>query len=255
MTNGSEPLPALPPSPAPPQIWGYVATFGWALLAYLVATLVTMIVLYLWDSSTIPADLDFSALMKDARYISLSTIITNVILVVFLIVVARKMPWTAKDYLAMIWPSRQEVTVALASLVILLPALDALAYLAGQPIVAPFVVDIYKSAQSQGSMLLLWLAIVIAAPVAEEIVFRGFIFRGWVRPTQQPMLGILIVTLLFTIIHIQYNWFGLLQVFMIGLLLTWTRWRSGSTLLPMVIHFISNFYAMLQAYAYFRWFV
>ena len=48
------------------------------------------------------------------------------------------------------------------------------------------------------------------------------------------MIGILIVTLLFTIIHIQYNWFGLLQVFMIGLLLTWTRWRSGSTLLPMV---------------------
>ena len=69
------------------------------------------------------------------------------------------------------------------------------------------------------------------------------------------MLGILIVTLLFTIIHIQYNWFGLLQVFMIGLLLTWTRWRSGSTLLPMVMHVIANFYAMLQAYAYFRWFV
>ena len=177
------------------------------------------------------------------------------ILVAFLIVVARMGPWTAKDYLAMTWPSRQEVSIALASLVILLPGLDALAYLVGQPIIPSFVVDVYQSAQSQGSMLLLWLAIVIAAPVAEEIIFRGFIFRGWVRPTQRPMLGILIVTLLFTIIHIQYNWFGLLQVFMIGLLLTWTRWRSGSTLLPMVMHVIANFYAMLQAYAYFRWFV
>ena len=185
--------------------------------------------------------LDFSALMKDARYISLSTIVTNVILVAFLIVVARMVPWTAKDYLAMTWPSRQEVSIALASLVILLPGLDALAYLVGQPIIPSFVVDVYQSAQSQGSMLLLWLAIVIAAPVAEEIIFRGFIFRGWVRPTQRPMLGILIVTLLFTIIHIQYNWFGLLQVFMIGLLLTWTRWRSGSTLLPMVMHVIANF--------------
>jgi membrane protease YdiL (CAAX protease family) len=255
MTNGSEPLTAQSPSPTAPKIWGYFATFGWVLLAYLAATIVTMVVLYLWDPSTIPADLDFSALMKDARYISLSTIVTNVILVAFLIVVARMVPWTAKDYLAMTWPSRQEVSIALASLVILLPGLDALAYLVGQPIIPSFVVDVYQSAQSQGSMLLLWPAIVIAAPVAEEIIFRGFIFRGWVRPTQRPMLGILIVTLLFTIIHIQYNWFGLLQVFMIGLLLTWTRWRSGSTLLPMVMHVIANFYAMLQAYAYFRWFV
>ena len=160
----------------------------------------------------------------------------------------------AKDYLAMIWPSQQELVVGLASLVILLPALDGLAYLLGQPIVPSFVIDIYKSAQSQGSLLLLWLAVVVAAPVAEEIIFRGFIFRGWVRSTQRPMLGILAVTLLFTVIHIQYSWFFLLQVFMIGLLLTWTRWRSGSALLPMVMHVIANFYGMLQPVVYFRWF-
>ena len=177
------------------------------------------------------------------------------ILVGFLVVAICIACATIKDYLARYRPSRQEVGVALASLVVLLPGIDALAYLIGQPIIPSFVVDVYQSAQSQGSLLLLWLAIVIAAPIAEEIIFRGFIFRGWVRPTQRPMLGILIVTLLFTIIHIQYNWFGLLQVFMIGLLLTWTRWRSGSTLLPMVMHVIANCYAMLQAIAYFRWFV
>ena len=71
MTNGSEPLTAQPPSPTAPKIWGYFATFGWALLAYLVASIVTICVLYLWDPATIPADLDFSALMKDARYVSL----------------------------------------------------------------------------------------------------------------------------------------------------------------------------------------
>ena len=49
MTNGSEPLTAQSPSPTAPKIWGYFATFGWALLAYLAATIVTMVVLYLWD--------------------------------------------------------------------------------------------------------------------------------------------------------------------------------------------------------------
>lgn len=255
MTNGSEPLATQPPAPTAPKIWGYLATFGWSLLAYLLASVVAFVLLYLWDPVTFRIDVEFSDAMKDAQYVSLTTIVTNAILIVLLIVAVWIARATAKDYLALIWPSRQEVVVGLVSLVILLPALDALALLVGQPIIPPFVIDVYKSAQSQESMLLLWLAIVVAAPVAEEIIFRGFIFRGWVRPEQRPMLGILVITVLFTIIHIQYNWFGLLQVFMLGLLLTWTRWRSGSTLLPMLMHVIANFYAMLQAVAYFRWFV
>jgi membrane protease YdiL (CAAX protease family) len=256
MTNGTEPFAAQPPAPTAPKIWGYFATFGWALLAYLIASVVAFVLLYLWDPVTFRIDIELSDAMKSAPYVSLTTIVTNIFLVGFLIGVVWIARATAKDYLAMTWPSRQEVIVGLVSLVILLPVLDALAYLVGQPIIPAFVVDVYKSAQSTGSLPLLWLAIVIAAPVAEEIIFRGFIFRGWVRPTtQRPMIGILFVTVLFTVIHIQYNWFGLLQVFMIGLLLTWTRWRSGSMLLPMAMHVIANFYAMMQAFAYFRWFV
>jgi membrane protease YdiL (CAAX protease family) len=256
MTNGSEPLTAPPPAPAAPKIWGYFATFGWALLAYLLASVVAYVGLYFWDPATFRFDADFSESMKDALHVSLSTIATNVILIALLVAAVWLARAKAKDYLAMTWPSRPEVAIGLVSLVILLPLLDALAYIVGQPIIPAFVIDVYKSAQSQGSLPLLWLAIVIAAPVAEEIIFRGFIFRGWVRPTaQRPMLGILVITLLFTVIHIQYNWFGLLQVFMIGLLLTWTRWRSGSTLLPMAMHVIANFYAMVQAFVYFRWFI
>jgi membrane protease YdiL (CAAX protease family) len=256
MTNSTEPLAAPAPAPTAPKIWGYFATFGWSLLAYLIASVISFVLLYLWDPVTFRIDIELSDAMKSAPYVSLTTIVTNIFLVGFLIGVVWIARATAKDYLAMTWPSRQEVIVGLVSLVILLPVLDALAYLVGQPIIPAFVVDVYKSAQSTGSLPLLWLAIVIAAPVAEEIIFRGFIFRGWVRPTtQRPMIGILFVTVLFTVIHIQYNWFGLLQVFMIGLLLTWTRWRSGSMLLPMAMHVIANFYAMMQAFAYFRWFV
>jgi membrane protease YdiL (CAAX protease family) len=256
MTNGTEPLAAQPPSPTAPKIWGYFATFGWALLAYLIASVVSFVGLYLWDPVTFRIDVELSDAMKSAQYVGLTTIATNALLVGLLVVAVWSARATAKDYLALTWPSRQEVIVGLASLVILLPALDALALVTGQAIIPPFVIDLYKSAQSQGAMLLLWLAIVIAAPVAEEVIFRGFLFRGWVRPTaQRPMIGILVVTVFFTVVHIQYSWFHLLQVFMIGLLLTWTRWRSGSTLLPMVMHVIANFYAMVQAIAYFRWFV
>jgi len=252
MTNGREPLWAQPQQITPPKPWGYLSTFGWVLLAYVVATAVTVIALYLWDPATLPANMDLSALMKDAWYLGVSTIISDAVMVGFLCLVSR-VGWRAKDYLAINWPLRQEVTVALISLVILLPLMDGLAYVSGQPIIPAFMTDIYKSAQSQGTLPLLWLAITVAAPVAEEIIFRGFIFRGWVRPSQRPMLGILAVAALFAIIHFQYNWFGILQVFMIGFLLTWTRWRSGSTLLPMVMHVVANTYAMLQVIVYLGW--
>jgi membrane protease YdiL (CAAX protease family) len=84
-------------------------------------------------------------------------------------------------------------------------------------------------------------------------VFRGFLFRGWVRTATSAVPGIVAVAAVFAIIHVQYNWFGILQVFILGLLFTWIRWRSGSMLLPMLMHAITNFYSMLQTVAVMRW--
>jgi membrane protease YdiL (CAAX protease family) len=254
MSNASDPLAAGAPPPSPPRPWGYFTTFGWVVIANVVGSVVAMAALYSWNPDAFPADLDFAGSMKDARFVSATTIIANVVQVVLIVWAARKAPWTVKEYLALTWPSRQEVTVALIAFFIMLPALDAMAYLAGQPIIPAFMTDVYRDARASGTLLLLWLAIVVAAPVAEEIIFRGFIFRSWVRAGRHALLGIVVLSAFFAVIHFQYNWFGVFQVFLIGLLLTWIRWRSGSTLLPMALHVIANGYAMLQVIAYFRWF-
>jgi len=49
--------------------------------------------------------------------------------------------------------------------------------------------------------------------------------------------------------HIQYDWFGLAQVFLIGMLLGWVRWRSGSTTLTILMHGLNNLWAMLETAA------
>lgn len=224
------------------------------MIANVIGSVIAMAALYYWNPAAFPAELDFSDSMKDARFVGVTTILGNVVQIGLIVWAARKAPWTVKEYLALTWPSRQEVTVALVAFLILLPALDAMAYLAGQPIIPAFMTDLYRDAEATGSLLLLWLAIVIAAPVAEELIFRGFIFRSWVRSRQYAVLGIIVVAAVFAVIHLQYNWFGVFQVFLIGLMLTWTRWRSNSTLLPMVLHVIANFYAMVQVVLYFRWF-
>ena len=253
MSNVSEPVAAEPPSPLPPKPWGYFSTFGWAVLANVVASILAIGILYLWNSAAFPVDLAYGDSLKNAQYVGATTLLANIIQVGFLIAVVWLARWTAKDYLALIWPARQEIPIALVAFLALLPILDGLAYLTGQPIIPPFIIDLYRNAHSTGSLPLLWLAIVVAAPVAEEIIFRGFIFRGWVRSPRYAMLGIVVVSAFFAIIHIQYNWFGVFQVFLIGLVLTWVRWRSGSTLLPMALHVLANFYAMMQTVVFVHW--
>jgi len=83
-------------------------------------------------------------------------------------------------------------------------------------------------------------AVVLVGPLGEEIMFRGFLYRGLVRVHDRPIWGILTISILWTALHVQYDWSGLLQVFLIGLLFGWVRWRSGSTTLTFVLHALMN---------------
>ena len=48
-------------------------------------------------------------------------------------------------------------------------------------VVTPFQVDTYRSSRAAGTLPLLWFTFAIAGPSAEEIVFRGFLYRGFAR--------------------------------------------------------------------------
>ncbi|HEV3020821.1 MAG TPA: hypothetical protein VGX76_00075, partial [Pirellulales bacterium] len=54
-------------------------------------------------------------------------------------------------------------------------AADGLTHQLGRPIVAPFMVAAYTTA---GFLPLLWIALIVLAPLFEEIFFRGFLLEG-----------------------------------------------------------------------------
>ena len=107
-------------------------------------------------------------------------------------------------------------------------AFDLLLYVSGRDIVPPFQVEAYQSAKEAGWLLWLAVAIVFAAPIGEEIAFRGFLYRGLARPGRE-MLAIVVIALAWALLHIQYDWLGMAQIFTAGLMLGWFRWASGST--------------------------
>ena len=240
-----------PETPAPRPVWGLWATLGWVILALLLSQTIGAIVLVLWRPDAITGGMD--VLLQDGVAVSLSNIPANAVQIIILVLASRRPGWSITEYLGLVRPAARDVVAAVWIFVIFLLGYDALTYFLGRDIVTPFQVDTYRSAQSAGVLPLYWFALVIAAPVAEEIMFRGFLFRGWVTSERSAIPVILIISALFAAIHIQYDWFGILQVFFIGLLFGLVRWRSGSTTLSILIHVLANFWATVETMIKLEW--
>ena len=60
--------------------------------------------------------------------------------------------------------------------------------------------------------------------------------------------AIVLSSLAWTSLHLQYDWFFFGEVFSIGLLLGYLRYRTNSTWLTIVLHGINNLAATLQTF-------
>jgi hypothetical protein len=149
-------------------------------------------------------------------------------------------------YLGYKLPRRSEVLFGIAALAALIVVGDVVSLLAGRNIVDPFQSDIYQAAQGANLFPLLLFAITILIPMTEESLFRGFLFWGWLRSPRSAWPVIAITAGLFAVIHVQYDWFLIVQVFAFGILFGWMRWVTGSTILTMLLHGLVNLEGMIE---------
>ena len=152
----------------------------------------------------------------------------------------------AASYLGYKLPRRSEVVVGIAALAVLIAIGDTVSWLAGRNIVDRFQTDIYQAAQNANLLAFLLIAITVFIPVTEESLFRGFLFRGWLRSPRHAWPAIVVTAGLFAVIHVQYDWFLIAQVFAFGLLFGWMRWATGSTILTMLLHALVNLEGMIE---------
>jgi len=105
---------------------------------------------------------------------------------------------------------------------------------------------VLNSARADGSLWLLVIAFVVAAPTSEEFFARGFLYRGWSESFLGPVGAIILSSLVWTALHLQYDWFFFCEVFSIGLLLGYLRYRFNSTWLTVIVHGLNNLAALAQ---------
>ncbi|TDM00230.1 MAG: hypothetical protein C4K58_03115 [Flavobacteriaceae bacterium] len=88
-----------------------------------------------------------------------------------------------------------------------------------------------------------FLAIVILAPLLEEWLFRGVILQSFLRSGWKPFYAILTSSLIFGLIH--GNPWQFVGATMLGAIMGYTYYRTGSIKLSMFLHFLNNGLAYL----------
>lgn len=99
--------------------------------------------------------------------------------------------------------------------------------------------------QSAGYLPLCWAAVGVCAPLAEELLFRGFLFAGLAASKLGQAGAVAVTSAMFMGLHLgQYDWVDLSQVGLVGVLMGWARARSGSLLPPLAMHVTLNLLAL-----------
>ena len=95
-----------------------------------------------------------------------------------------------------------------------------------------------------GMLWFVWVAVVLVAPLFEEVFFRGFLFRGFETSFLKTAGAIIVTSILWAALHVQYNFYGIVYVACLGVLFGLARAATRSLLVPLTLHVAVNFAAV-----------
>jgi membrane protease YdiL (CAAX protease family) len=241
------------PGPEKP-VWGVWPTLGFGAAVFAVYfTAQTLVAAYFAISQLVVNPLSnplqfIQGLASNGLLISIATIVSTIAGVGFIgLFIKLRKNASIKEYLGLKPVGKKSMLLSLAALIVLMAGLSYVEQMLGKQQSTQFTVDIYKTAVWPG---LLWLAVVVFAPVFEEAFFRGFLFVG----LQQSRIGsigtIILTAAAWAALHIQYDLYGMLNVLILGLVLGIIRLKTGSLWSTVLLHSVWNLAAMLATVLY-----
>jgi len=241
-------LPAPPRYRRPGRPWGFWATIGWTALwlavflgtgvfFFSIALTVMLVTGMVSEVHEAAGDLAANGLLLGVVAIGQ----TPIMLALTALLAWIRMPMG--EYLGLGRPTYRAAVVGLLALLGLMVGQDLLAWSLGRPIVAEFMLTAYRTA---GFLPVLVVALLVAAPVVEEVFFRGFMYKGLAASKVGVVGAILVTSLVWAGIHLQYDWYGKGVIFALGLFLGLVRWRTKSVMLPILLHGMMNAVATTQ---------
>lgn len=116
----------------------------------------------------------------------------------------------------------------------------------GDRLAQPEMVILVEAARTSVlSGILVFTTVVFAAPIAEELLFRGQL-QPAIERRFGPWPSILVPAIVFGAIHLQP--LAAPPLILVGAILGWLRWKTGSLTIPIVFHVTMNAIAFLTMF-------
>jgi len=234
--------------------WGFWATLGLSAIIFGLFSAIQILVAAVFVSVAkiqqpeLDLEVYANSLPSNGLCLAIMTIVSGLICIPLALWFAKlRKNSSVKNYIGFKEPLTREWVGWLLILGAFLFLSDAVTLLLGRPIVPPFMVDAYKTASFLPALL---FAIIIVAPIFEEIFFRGFLFQGIRYSRLGPIGAIGITSFIWAVIHVQYDIYGIATVFALGLLFGIARLKTDSIHLLMVMHSLSSLVATIETALY-----
>ncbi len=229
--------------------WGIPRTVGYSLLvmvAFFVVQIATTFILLAVELANDPdlnVDQWSDQVGSNGLVISLATLATTLLCVPLVTYLAARReidPWA---FLRLKSATIRSVVLWSFALLAFVVISDSISIAMGRPVVPEFMTEVYSSVHPA----LLFVALVLAAPVFEEIFFRGFISGALESGGVSMVAAGVVSSLVWAAIHTQYDLYGIVTVFLLGLLLSAARAQTGSLTPCLAMHGLANLIASGEA--------
>lgn len=245
-----------PPLPFVPQPWGPWWTLLWGALVFLVwqmtqGLLVALLVFLKAGAEGLKGERfqqEFEILMKDGEAAGLLTFGSGLVGVIALMAVVKIRGLSFAQGLGMglprVWWSWLVAIPATFFFVLFAGGLMQLVF--PQKEVEPFMIEMIDGTDNYALLL---LGVVVAAPVFEELFFRGFLQEGLGRSRLTRWGAVLVLALVFSLIHGQYeNPQAFVMLFGLGVLFGVAKEVTGSVWVPVAMHAFNNLFATVSVW-------
>ena len=232
------------------QLWGPWSTLGFGLVVGVVSLIAQgfVVVIFAIKETTSDSTLNtlqlIEMLISNGLLISLATILSTIVCVgLILVIIKIRRRATIAEYLGLRRITKKTILILLAIVAGIILLSDILNLILGNPFSSDWMVNIYNTSIWP---VLFWIAVVICAPLFEEVFFRGFLFVGF-RQSRIGVVGTIGLTaLVWALLHVQYGVFEIATIFVLGIALGVIRHKTDSLWSPLLMHVFINLIATLE---------
>tara|TARA_B100001287_G_scaffold265880_1_gene259263 strand:- start:4089 stop:4808 length:720 start_codon:yes stop_codon:yes gene_type:complete len=217
-------------------VWNLYSTTIISFIIFVTFTLAQSIILFLIQKIHSNQAVDLNSLAYNyLGVISFFSSICGCICVYFFIKIKN---FELKNYLNINYPSFKISLKFFAFTVAFILIMELISNLYPSLFDTDFVRDSYKNSNN---LIFFYFGVVLLGPLFEELLFRGFLFKGFENSFVGGHGAVFISSFIFSIIHVQYGFYIIVfLLFPMSLLLGYARLESGSILLPIFLHSFNN---------------